>query len=97
MVVWNTLNVGKGGEVTVLAKAHTDVDIQTMKVAFFDDTRYPPLSVPISGFGCACQSISWPEFTMFVYNLWIFAVLSDYGKNLKLTTCCVWTEVLGKQ
>nr|XP_046233487.1 WD repeat-containing protein 90 isoform X2 [Scatophagus argus] len=39
VVVWNTLNVSKGGEVTILAKAHTDVDISTMKVVFFDDTR----------------------------------------------------------
>ncbi|XP_067343724.1 WD repeat-containing protein 90 isoform X1 [Channa argus] len=39
VVVWNTLNVNKGGQVTILAKAHTDVDIHTMKVAFFDDTR----------------------------------------------------------
>ncbi|XP_044194216.1 WD repeat-containing protein 90 isoform X1 [Thunnus albacares] len=39
VVVWNTLNVSKGGEVTILAKAHTDVDVHTMKVAFFDDTR----------------------------------------------------------
>ncbi|XP_039991620.1 WD repeat-containing protein 90 isoform X3 [Xiphias gladius] len=39
VVVWNTLNVSKGGEVTILAKVHTDVDIHTMKVAFFDDTR----------------------------------------------------------
>ncbi|XP_045924452.1 WD repeat-containing protein 90 [Micropterus dolomieu] len=39
VVVWNTLNVSKGGEVTILAKAHTDVDIHTIKVAFFDDTR----------------------------------------------------------
>uniref|UniRef100_A0A665V876 WD repeat-containing protein 90 n=1 Tax=Echeneis naucrates TaxID=173247 RepID=A0A665V876_ECHNA len=39
VVVWNTLNVSRGGEVTVLAKAHTDVDIHTMKVASFDDTR----------------------------------------------------------
>ncbi|CAK6964162.1 WD repeat-containing protein 90 [Scomber scombrus] len=38
VVVWNTLNVSKG-EVNILAKAHTDVDIHTMKVAFFDDTR----------------------------------------------------------
>uniref|UniRef100_A0A3B4T9G9 WD repeat domain 90 n=1 Tax=Seriola dumerili TaxID=41447 RepID=A0A3B4T9G9_SERDU len=38
VVVWNTLNVSKGGEVVILAKAHTDVDIHTMKVAFFDDT-----------------------------------------------------------
>ncbi|KAM6898195.1 WD repeat-containing protein 90 [Lycodopsis pacificus] len=39
VVVWNTSNVSKGGEVTILAKAHTDVDVLTMKVAFFDDTR----------------------------------------------------------
>ncbi|XP_056285490.1 WD repeat-containing protein 90 isoform X2 [Pseudoliparis swirei] len=39
VVVWNTSNVSKGGEVTILAKAHTDVDILTMKVAAFDDTR----------------------------------------------------------
>ncbi|XP_030610813.1 WD repeat-containing protein 90 isoform X2 [Archocentrus centrarchus] len=39
VVVWNTLNVRKGGEVSILAKMHTDVDIHTMKVAFFDDTR----------------------------------------------------------
>uniref|UniRef100_A0A3Q3VM96 Uncharacterized protein n=1 Tax=Mola mola TaxID=94237 RepID=A0A3Q3VM96_MOLML len=38
VVVWNTLNVSKGEDVTILAKAHTDVDIFTMKVAFFDDT-----------------------------------------------------------
>lgn len=40
VVVWNTLNVMKGADVTVLAKAHTDVDISTMKVTCFDDTRY---------------------------------------------------------
>lgn len=45
VVVWNTMNVSKAGEVTILAKAHTDVDIHTMKVAFFDDTRYPTFSV----------------------------------------------------
>uniref|UniRef100_A0A8C7XN51 WD repeat domain 90 n=1 Tax=Oryzias sinensis TaxID=183150 RepID=A0A8C7XN51_9TELE len=39
VVVWNTLNVRKGGPVTVLAKALTEVDINTMKIAFFDDTR----------------------------------------------------------
>ncbi|XP_073504675.1 WD repeat-containing protein 90 isoform X2 [Phyllobates terribilis] len=39
VVVWNTSRASSGGEVVVLAKAHTDVDIQTMKIAFFDDTR----------------------------------------------------------
>ncbi|XP_074866919.1 WD repeat-containing protein 90 isoform X2 [Carettochelys insculpta] len=39
VVVWNTAQVNSGGEVVVLAKAHTDVDIQTLKIAFFDDTR----------------------------------------------------------
>ncbi|XP_075035229.1 WD repeat-containing protein 90 isoform X1 [Mixophyes fleayi] len=39
VVVWNTSQASRGGEVVVLAKAHTDVDIHTMKIAFFDDTR----------------------------------------------------------
>ncbi|XP_069036890.1 WD repeat-containing protein 90 [Lepisosteus oculatus] len=39
VVVWNTQKVQRGGEVVVMAKAHTDVDIQAMKIAFFDDTR----------------------------------------------------------
>ncbi|KAJ8284168.1 hypothetical protein COCON_G00030180 [Conger conger] len=39
VVVWNTRRVTKGKEVVVLAKAHTDVDVHTMKIAFFDDTR----------------------------------------------------------
>ncbi|XP_060116727.1 LOW QUALITY PROTEIN: WD repeat-containing protein 90 [Heteronotia binoei] len=39
VVVWNTSQVSRGGEVELLAKAHTDVDIQTLKIAFFDDTR----------------------------------------------------------
>ncbi|POI33813.1 hypothetical protein CIB84_002434, partial [Bambusicola thoracicus] len=39
VVVWNTAQVTRGGEVLVLARAHTDVDIQTLKIASFDDTR----------------------------------------------------------
>ncbi|NXU76574.1 WDR90 protein, partial [Oreotrochilus melanogaster] len=39
VVVWNAAQVTHGGEVAMLAKAHTDVDIQTLKIAFFDDTR----------------------------------------------------------
>ncbi|XP_018863760.1 WD repeat-containing protein 90 isoform X7 [Parus major] len=39
VVVWNTAQVTRGGSVTVLTKTHTDVDIQAMKIAFFDDTR----------------------------------------------------------
>lgn len=39
VVVWNTAQVTRGGGVAVLAKAHTDVDIQAMKISFFDDTR----------------------------------------------------------
>ena len=40
VVVWNTQRVSKGGEVTVMAKAHTDVDIQRMRVSTIDETRY---------------------------------------------------------
>ena len=40
VVVWNTERCLRGGEVQLLAKAHTDVDIQRLHVAHFDDTRY---------------------------------------------------------
>uniref|UniRef100_A0A672KHC3 WD repeat domain 90 n=1 Tax=Sinocyclocheilus grahami TaxID=75366 RepID=A0A672KHC3_SINGR len=39
VILWNTRHVAEGSVVPVLAKAHTDVDIQTMKIAFFDETR----------------------------------------------------------
>ncbi|XP_052451971.1 WD repeat-containing protein 90 isoform X2 [Carassius gibelio] len=39
VVLWNTRRVAEGSVVPVLAKAHTDVDIQTMRIAFFDETR----------------------------------------------------------
>uniref|UniRef100_A0A672TSY4 WD repeat domain 90 n=1 Tax=Strigops habroptila TaxID=2489341 RepID=A0A672TSY4_STRHB len=39
VVVWNTAQVTQGGEVAMLAKAHTDVDIQALKITSFDDTR----------------------------------------------------------
>ncbi|XP_048465623.1 WD repeat-containing protein 90 [Rhincodon typus] len=39
VVVWDTAKVSRDGEVVVLAKAHTEVDIQVMKIAVFDDTR----------------------------------------------------------
>ncbi|CAH1794798.1 unnamed protein product [Owenia fusiformis] len=39
VVMWNTSCVHKGGEVTVMAKAHTEVDILRMRIATFDDTR----------------------------------------------------------
>ncbi|XP_071427702.1 WD repeat-containing protein 90 [Pithys albifrons albifrons] len=39
VVVWSTAQVTRGAGVAVLAKAHTDVDIQALKIAFFDETR----------------------------------------------------------
>ena len=39
VVIWNIRDVVRGGQVRVLAKAHTDVDIARMRIAFFDDTR----------------------------------------------------------
>ena len=39
VVVWDTSRCGKSGEVSVLGKAHTDVDIARIKIAPFDDTR----------------------------------------------------------
>lgn len=39
VVAWGTDQVGLGGEVAVLSKVHTDFDIQTFRIAFFDETR----------------------------------------------------------
>ncbi|XP_075797566.1 WD repeat-containing protein 90 [Microtus pennsylvanicus] len=39
VVAWGTDQVGLGGEVAVLAKVHADFDIQTFRIAFFDETR----------------------------------------------------------
>lgn len=50
VVVWNTQNVSKDGDVSVLAKVHTDADISTMKVTSFDDTRFLNFSRPHSWF-----------------------------------------------
>lgn len=39
VVAWDTDQLGLGGEVVVLAKVHTDFDVQTFHIAFFDETR----------------------------------------------------------
>ncbi|XP_045400730.1 WD repeat-containing protein 90 [Lemur catta] len=39
VVAWDTGPVGRGGEVAVLAKVHTDFDVQAFRVASFDGTR----------------------------------------------------------
>ena len=40
VVIWGTRGVQNHMPVSVIAKAHTDVDIARMRIAFFDDTRY---------------------------------------------------------
>lgn len=40
VVVWDVSHAVRGGEVSIIAKAHTDVDICRMKIAEFDDSRY---------------------------------------------------------
>ena len=49
VVVWDTSRCGKSGEVSVIAKAHTDVDITRIKIAPFDDTRLETSWKNISG------------------------------------------------
>ena len=39
VIVWDASHAAKDGEVPVMAKAHTDVDITRLHVADFDDTR----------------------------------------------------------
>lgn len=39
VVIWNTSKVMNNREISVMAKAHTDVDIVRLRVSAFDDTR----------------------------------------------------------
>ena len=39
VVLWNTSQVATRGEVSVLAKAHTEASIERMRIAAFDDSR----------------------------------------------------------
>lgn len=39
VVVWDVSHAIRGGEVSIVAKAHTDVDILRMRIAEFDDSR----------------------------------------------------------
>ena len=45
VVVWDVSHAVRGGEVSIIAKAHTDVDICRMRIAEFDDSRYFTLLV----------------------------------------------------
>ena len=49
VVVWNTSRVTHSGEVCVLARAHTDVSTERMRVAGFDDSRYPYFTNLLTG------------------------------------------------
>ena len=40
VAVWDTSRTVRGGDVSLLAKAHTDVDICRMRIADFDDSRF---------------------------------------------------------
>ena len=40
VVVWDVSHAVRGGEMSIIAKAHTDVDICRMRIAEFDDSRY---------------------------------------------------------
>ena len=53
VVIWNTSQVTKGGQVSVTSKAHTDVDIERIRIASFDDTR--------------CVSQSFDEMFVFIF------------------------------
>ncbi|CAH3162897.1 unnamed protein product [Porites lobata] len=39
VVVWDVSHAVRGGEMSIIAKAHTDVDICRMRIAEFDDSR----------------------------------------------------------
>ena len=50
VVLWNTSQVGHSGEVSVLAKAHTDTSIKRMRIAAFDDSRWDVQPQSLSGY-----------------------------------------------
>ena len=45
VVVWDVSHAVRGGEMSIIAKAHTDVDICRMRIAEFDDSRYCKLLI----------------------------------------------------
>lgn len=45
VVVWDVSHAVRGGEMSIIAKAHTDVDICHMRIAEFDDSRYCKLII----------------------------------------------------
>ena len=45
VVVWDVSHAVRGGEMSIIAKAHTDVDICRMRIAEFDDSRYCKLII----------------------------------------------------
>lgn len=61
VVIWNTERVAKGGNVTVLVKAHTDVDIVSMRIASFDETRLSEFSAYPSTFS-ALDILLYPKY-----------------------------------
>lgn len=39
VLVWGTAQLGRGGEAAILAKAHSDADVQAFQIAAFDEAR----------------------------------------------------------
>ncbi|KAJ1067537.1 hypothetical protein K5549_010655 [Capra hircus] len=39
VLVWGMAQLGRGGEAVILAKAHSDADVQAFQIAFFDEAR----------------------------------------------------------
>lgn len=39
VLVWDVAQLGRGREAIILAKAHSDADVQAFQVAFFDEAR----------------------------------------------------------
>lgn len=39
VLVWGMAQLGRGGEAVILAKAHSDADVQAFEIAAFDEAR----------------------------------------------------------
>ena len=58
IVLWNTSTLRPHpGEVAVLAQAHTDISIHTMKMAHFDERRYMYIHIHYECTVCVCVCV----------------------------------------
>ncbi len=57
VVIWETSRLRSSGEVEVLTKAHTEVSIEKMRVAAFDNSRCVHVCMCRCVYACMCRCV----------------------------------------